>query len=162
MDFFCNFPKNYKNVIANLQYKLAKFQNLTTKDFLPFKISNAHLSIFEKKYKSKVIEVARKIGLFYLMTLPLVVTRVRFIYNNSQSLPKCFKTIGLFSFSSLWFIFYQNKKLSHFIKKEIKKIAFFDYLTQKKLRISGEEFIKAKKLFSHQIQYTLNSFEFKQ
>lgn len=158
MEFFYNFPKNIKIVVANLQYKLAKFQSLTPKDFLPFKISNEHLTIFEKKYKSKVIQVARKIGFFYLMTIPLVVARVRFIYNNYQSLPKCFNAVGLFSFSSFWYIFYQNKKLSHFIKKEIKEIAFFDYLTKEKLSIYGEELKKSKKLFSHKVQYSLNTF----
>lgn len=155
-NFFKNYIDNKREILYNLQAKLSKFQLITKTDFSPFTISDNKLKEFNIKFKGQIFKMARKVCLFYLSTIPIVISRVRYVYNNSQKIGKCIGTIGVYSLCSFAFMFYQNKNISKFIQKELKSISFDHYVNIKN-KINCNYLPIYRKLFYHQIKEGINT-----
>ena len=157
-NFFKDYINNKRLILYNLQAKLSKFQLITKSDFSPYTISENRLKDFNVKFKGQIFKMARKVCIFYISTIPIVISRIRYVYNNSQRIGKCIGTIGVYSLCSFAFMFYQNKHISKFIQKELKSVVFDHYVnSSSKNTIKSNYLPLYRKLFYHQIKEGINT-----
>lgn len=110
-------------ILFNIQWKLAKFKNITLNDIKPFYINENQLISLNTKMKSYIISFAKKMELFFTISIPSLYWR--FIYFNAypNTFIKKLNTVSLFTCSTIYLFMHENSKITKKINKEIKQIA---------------------------------------